>query len=233
MTQQSSVTLDTSDIQGIILRERPTPYVGTYLLIRIDDPADGRCLLQALLPHVTPAARWQHPNDGAWLNLGLTYAGLQPGGLPQVPRRLRARDACRHGGAGRRSVRRGRQRPSELGAAAGRRRRARRPRPLRVHGGSAAECLGRRPWGGAIAPRRRPGVPARRSKPPLSAIEEACGAACGLPLVEPLAADFLGAVADADRAARFVAGLVIRWRHLNVGCAGVLSRHRALTPRLH
>jgi len=33
---------------------------------------------------VTPAARWQHPNDGAWLNLGLTYAGLQRLGLPQA-----------------------------------------------------------------------------------------------------------------------------------------------------
>jgi deferrochelatase/peroxidase EfeB len=40
--------------------------------------------LQRLLPHVTPAARWQHPNDGAWLNVGLTYAGLQRLGLPQA-----------------------------------------------------------------------------------------------------------------------------------------------------
>jgi deferrochelatase/peroxidase EfeB len=84
MTEQPPITLDTHDIQGIILRERPTPYVGTYLLLRIDDPADGRRLLQRLLPNVTPAARWQHPNDGAWLNVGLTYAGLQRLGLPQA-----------------------------------------------------------------------------------------------------------------------------------------------------
>jgi len=44
MMEQPSITLDTNDIQGIILRERPTPYVGTYLLLCIDDPAmDGAC----------------------------------------------------------------------------------------------------------------------------------------------------------------------------------------------
>ncbi len=80
----SASPLDASDIQGIVLQERPTPYLGAYFLLRIDDPSDGRQMLQRLLPHVTSAAHWHSPNDGAWLTVALTFAGLQRLGVPQA-----------------------------------------------------------------------------------------------------------------------------------------------------
>ena len=46
------VTLEIDDIQSGVLHERPNPYVGTHLLLRIDDPAAGRQLLRRLLPVV-------------------------------------------------------------------------------------------------------------------------------------------------------------------------------------
>ena len=57
-------TLELDDIQSGALHERPSPYVGTYLLLRIDDPAAGRALVRRLHPLVEtgrmsdePAAR--------------------------------------------------------------------------------------------------------------------------------------------------------------------------------
>jgi hypothetical protein len=50
MTQPSTATLELDDIQGIILRDRPFPYFGAYLLLRIDNPAQGCLLLRRLVP---------------------------------------------------------------------------------------------------------------------------------------------------------------------------------------
>src|SRR3954451_20131955 len=47
-------SLDLDDIQAGALRERPSPYVGTYLLLRIDDRSHGRELLRRLIPLVEP-----------------------------------------------------------------------------------------------------------------------------------------------------------------------------------
>ena len=44
----TGVTLELDDIQAGALYERPSPYVGTYLLLRIDDRADGRELVRRL-----------------------------------------------------------------------------------------------------------------------------------------------------------------------------------------
>ena len=41
MTVEQDAGLELDDIQIGALRERPSPYVGTYLLLRIDDPAAG------------------------------------------------------------------------------------------------------------------------------------------------------------------------------------------------
>jgi hypothetical protein len=38
--------LELDDIQAGALYERPSPYVGSYLLLRIDDRADGRELVR-------------------------------------------------------------------------------------------------------------------------------------------------------------------------------------------
>ena len=42
MTVTEDPNLELDDIQAGALYERPSPYVGTYLLLRIDDRADGR-----------------------------------------------------------------------------------------------------------------------------------------------------------------------------------------------
>lgn len=74
--------LDLADIQGTVLRNRPMPYFGTYLIFRIDDPAAARTLLTRLIPHVTSAADWQSPADDAWINVVFTCEGLRALGLP-------------------------------------------------------------------------------------------------------------------------------------------------------
>ncbi|MFR9778452.1 hypothetical protein ACL02O_20665 [Micromonospora sp. MS34] len=73
--------LELDQIQGTVLRPRPTPYVGAYLLYRIDDPAQARLMLRRLVPHVTTAADWQEPEDAAWLNIAFSHPGLRALGL--------------------------------------------------------------------------------------------------------------------------------------------------------
>ncbi|WP_052863085.1 Dyp-type peroxidase [Streptomyces niger] len=75
--------LELADIQGAMLRKRPGPYVGSYLLLRIDTPSDGRRLLAHLLPHVASAARWWDPPGGAWLGVALSHSGLRALGVRQ------------------------------------------------------------------------------------------------------------------------------------------------------
>ena len=56
MTATTDTVLELDDIQTGALHERPSPYVGTYLLLRIDDRADGRELVRRLHRIVDPAA---------------------------------------------------------------------------------------------------------------------------------------------------------------------------------
>jgi Dyp-type peroxidase family len=81
VTSTISSTLELTDIQGGILHPRPSPYVGTYLLLRIDDRRDGRELMRRLSDVVTAAADWT-PDRDAWLNVALTYHGLEALGVP-------------------------------------------------------------------------------------------------------------------------------------------------------
>src|SRR5216683_4558716 len=76
MTQSSTPTLKLHDIQGIILRDRPVPYFGAYLLLRIDNPADGCSLLRRLAPRVASGISWQDHTDTAWFNVAFTFEGL-------------------------------------------------------------------------------------------------------------------------------------------------------------
>ena len=76
-------TLELDDIQGTVLRQRPSPYRGAYLLLRIDDPADGRAMLRQLCELVSTAADWWNPPEQAWLSVALSYAGLKALGVPQ------------------------------------------------------------------------------------------------------------------------------------------------------
>ena len=54
MDATTAPALELDDIQAGALYERPSPYVGTYLLLRIGDRADGRELVRRLLPARRP-----------------------------------------------------------------------------------------------------------------------------------------------------------------------------------
>jgi deferrochelatase/peroxidase EfeB len=86
MTEETSQAqvLELEDIQGTVLRQRPSPYTGAYFLLRIDDPEDGRRMLRRVAPHVASAARWWDPPQRAWLSVALSYAGLRALGVPQA-----------------------------------------------------------------------------------------------------------------------------------------------------
>jgi len=77
-----AVELELADIQGTVLRNRPMPYFGSYLLFRIDDPACARLALKRLIPHVTSAADWAAPAENAWINVVFTASGLSRLGVP-------------------------------------------------------------------------------------------------------------------------------------------------------
>ena len=69
--------IEASDIQAIVLRPRPKPYRGEYVILRIGDAGQGREMLRRILPHVAPADEWWVPSLPGWL------------GIPQRPVRRR------------------------------------------------------------------------------------------------------------------------------------------------
>lgn len=82
MSTLTPVRLELDDIQSGALQERPSPYVGTYLLIRIDDPQAGRELIRRLLPVVDSSRSLAAPPAGAWVTVALSYQGLRAVGIP-------------------------------------------------------------------------------------------------------------------------------------------------------
>ena len=83
VTSGESVSLELDDIQSGALHERPSPYVGTYLLLRIDDRAAGRELVRRLLPVVDSGRPTADPAQDAWVTVAFTYRGLKALGVPQ------------------------------------------------------------------------------------------------------------------------------------------------------
>jgi Dyp-type peroxidase family len=77
---REQVTLALDDIQALILRSRPEPYVGTHAMLHIDDAAGGRDLLQRLVLHIPSAANWTDDMD-AWTGVAFSYAGLKALGM--------------------------------------------------------------------------------------------------------------------------------------------------------
>jgi Dyp-type peroxidase family len=75
-------TLEVSDIQATVLRPRPSPYKGEYVILRIDDAAQGREMVRRLIPHVAPADDWWAPTLPGWLGIAFTYQGLKALGVP-------------------------------------------------------------------------------------------------------------------------------------------------------
>src|SRR4051812_809576 len=84
MTATESISLELDDIQSGALHERPSPYVGAYLLLRIDDRAAGRELVRRLHGLVDVGRPSTDPARDAWLTAGFTYQGLRALGVPQA-----------------------------------------------------------------------------------------------------------------------------------------------------
>jgi Dyp-type peroxidase family len=79
-----SPVLDLADIQGGVLRPRPSPFAATYIVLRIDDRAAGRELMRRLSGAVASAANPQSPTRDTWVSAALSFAGLRALGVPQA-----------------------------------------------------------------------------------------------------------------------------------------------------
>ncbi|GLU55181.1 peroxidase [Dyadobacter frigoris] len=78
-----SIQLELHDIQGTVLRNRPMPYYGAYILFQIDNAEDARTLVRRLIPYVTSAEEWEHPAENAWINIVFSFEGLRKMGLSE------------------------------------------------------------------------------------------------------------------------------------------------------
>jgi Dyp-type peroxidase family len=79
----ATASFELGDIQSGALHERPSPYVGTYLLLRIDDRAAGRELVRRLHPVVDSGRPSSALARDAWITVAFTYHGLKALGVPQ------------------------------------------------------------------------------------------------------------------------------------------------------
>ena len=61
----------------------PLPYVGTYLLLRIDDRDAGRELVRRLHAVVDSGRPTSDPSRAAWITVAFTHEGLKALGVPQ------------------------------------------------------------------------------------------------------------------------------------------------------
>ena len=75
--------LELDDIQSGVLRPRPSPYVATYIALRIDDRQAGRALMQRISSAVTSAANPESPLADTWVSAALTCQGLKALGVPE------------------------------------------------------------------------------------------------------------------------------------------------------
>jgi Dyp-type peroxidase family len=78
------ISLELDDLQSGVLHPRPTPYVGTYLLLRLDDRRAGRELARRLHPVVSSGRPTADPAPDAWVTVAFTYQGLKALGVPQA-----------------------------------------------------------------------------------------------------------------------------------------------------
>jgi len=83
VTAATSICLELDDIQSGALLERPAPYVGTYLLFRVDDQHAGRELVRRLHPLVASCRTSSEPARDALVTLTFTYQGLKALGVPR------------------------------------------------------------------------------------------------------------------------------------------------------
>ncbi|MGC2003328.1 Dyp-type peroxidase [Trebonia sp.] len=79
----ASTALELDDIQSGMFHQRPASYVGTYLLLHIDNRQAGRKLVERLLPVIQSARSPSDPAQNAWVSVAFTYQGLKALGVPQ------------------------------------------------------------------------------------------------------------------------------------------------------
>jgi Dyp-type peroxidase family len=84
IVEAARVRIDASDIQAIVLRPRPKPYRGEYVILRIADAGQGREMLRRIIPHVARADEWWVPSLPGWLGIAFTFEGLKALGVPQA-----------------------------------------------------------------------------------------------------------------------------------------------------
>src|SRR5580693_3593417 len=72
----ASTALELDDIQSGMLHQRPASYVGTYLLLHIDNREAGRTLVERLLPVIASARSPSDPARNAWVSVAFTHQGL-------------------------------------------------------------------------------------------------------------------------------------------------------------
>jgi len=80
--RRERVTLALDDIQALILRSRPEPYVGIHAMLHIDVAEGGRDLVRRLAAHIPSAAGWTDDRE-AWIGAALSFQGLKALGLPE------------------------------------------------------------------------------------------------------------------------------------------------------
>ena len=83
MSAEDQIPLELDQIQSGALRARPSPYAGTYILLRIDDRRAGREMLRRVIPAIASAASPTSPAGEAWVSAVLTFQGLKALGVPQ------------------------------------------------------------------------------------------------------------------------------------------------------
>src|SRR4029450_2246893 len=79
-----TVSLELDDIQSGVLHPRPSPYVGTYLLLRIGDGRAGRERGGRRAPVRGPGNPAADPARDAWVTVAFTYQGLKALGVPKA-----------------------------------------------------------------------------------------------------------------------------------------------------
>jgi Dyp-type peroxidase family len=79
----TATQIELDDLQSGILHPRPSPYVGCYIVFRIDDRRDGRSLIGRLGAWIASAADWS-ASAQAWLTVTITYRGLEALGVPRA-----------------------------------------------------------------------------------------------------------------------------------------------------
>lgn len=84
LTTTQIPVVEASDIQATVLRPRPRPYRGEYVLLRLSDADQGREMLRRIIPHVAPADEWWEPSLPGWLGIAFTFEGLKALGVPQA-----------------------------------------------------------------------------------------------------------------------------------------------------